>query len=66
MGWTVTWFIAYVIAIATAIIGIVFSRWGFKSTTRKGFALSGLILSVIALVFTIFGFVILGLVTGEI
>lgn len=48
----VAWFLP-LIGYPTAICGIVFSAKGLKSTSSKGKATAGLVLSIIFLVFTI-------------
>ena len=49
--------IAWLIPLAgypVCICGIVFSSKGLKSTTKKGMAIAGLVLSIVFLVFTFF------------
>ena len=45
-GWIAAEFVSLIIALVTSIIGAIFSLRGLKSTTRKGFARIGLVLSM--------------------
>jgi len=48
------------------LVGLIFSILGMKSTTRKGFAIAGLVMSIIGLVFMICTFALfLGALTAS-